>query len=427
MKRPVLLALATIAVLAAVALAWAGLQAPSPPQLVRATAWSGRGVWLKADLHAHTKFSDGNQTVDQLVAEGAKNGCDVMAITDHTDNELKAATPEYVSAIRAARASTPAVTVITGVEWNVPPGKGAEHAGVLFPTDMEDLQTLATFKDRFDDWNKTGENPQLALDALAWLTPKDRSRLAPVVLINHPSRDTKSTSAPLLTLEGLKRAAPAVLVGFEGAPGHQRVTPPGAFKGGVKTVDRWDPLAADIGGAWDEWLGHGLDVWGALANSDFHGAQEDFWPCEFAATWIYAPDHTVDGVLRALHAGSFFAEHGHIVTNVELGVHVAGLKQRSPPAKASGSRPACASTSASACRCPTATTWGAPTTSTPSSSSASRTSTRRCSSAERRPALPRSPCRSLSPVLRARGRRTGDEGSTLLFYTNPIRVVTTRQ
>jgi hypothetical protein len=86
----------------------------------------------------------------------------------------------------------------------------------------------------------------------------------------------------------------------------------------VTLVDRWDPMAAEIDGAWDQWLRKGLSVWAAIANSDFHNEHDDFWPCEFAATWVYAPDRTIDGVIRAMHAGSFFAEHGHIASEVDL-------------------------------------------------------------------------------------------------------------
>src|SRR4030095_15876668 len=99
----------------------------------------------------------------------AKNGCDVVAITDHADEELKAATPEYLDAIRAARVHNPNLAVIAGLEWNLPPGKGDEHAGVLFPSTMETVERFSTFKRRFDDWNKKGENPELADQALQWL------------------------------------------------------------------------------------------------------------------------------------------------------------------------------------------------------------------------------------------------------------------
>jgi hypothetical protein len=120
------------------------------------------------------------------------------------------------------------------------------------------------------------------------------------------------------------RSVSSLPVGIEGAPGHQRANPLGAYGSKARPVDRWDPIAAEIGGTWDTWLQHGLDVWAAVADSDFHGEGDDFFPCQFGATWIYAPDRTVDGVLRALRAGSFFAEHGHIVTTAILDATVPG-------------------------------------------------------------------------------------------------------
>jgi hypothetical protein len=281
-------------------------------------------VWLKADLHTHTRFSDGGETVDALVHAAAEHGCDVVAVTDHADNELKAATPEYMEAIRTARAQTPGLVVLAGLEWNIPPGKGLEHAGVLFPSAMETLEQFSTFKTRFDDWDKKGENPELGDEALRWLAPTDRTAVSPVVILNHPSRKPKSTSTPALMLEHWKGVSP-VVVGIEGAPGHQRSAPLGSYESSVVPIDRWDPIVAEIGGTWDEWLQHGVDVWGAIADSDFHGPSGEFWPCEFAATWIYAPDRTGDGVLRALKAGSFFAEHGHIVTEATLEARVPDL------------------------------------------------------------------------------------------------------
>ena len=291
--------------------------AQTPARLVTGIEWSGRGVWLKADFHTHTRFTDGSHTVDEVVGAAVKNGCDVVAITDHGDGGLKGATPDYVDAIRAARTQNPAITVMTAMEWNPPPGKGQEHATILFPTGMEGVETLAPFKERFDDENKEGENPELAIQAFAALAPKDRAALAPVVFFNHPSRRPNSTSAPKLTFEALKKVAPSILIGFEGGPGHQRGAPLGSYPADV-LVDRWDPLVADVDGAWDQWLRKGLSAWGAITDSDFHNEAGDFWPCEFATTWVYAPDKTVDGVIRAMRAGSFFAEHGHIVTEVEL-------------------------------------------------------------------------------------------------------------
>jgi hypothetical protein len=188
---------------------------------------------------------------------------------------------------------------------------------------METLERFATFKDKFDDLNKVGENAELADAALKWLAPPDRGATSPIVIPNHPSRKPDSTSAPRLMFEHWRSVSP-LLVGIEGAPGHQRATPLGAYGSTAMPVDRWDPIVAEIGGTWDTWLQHGLDVWAAVADSDFHGEAGDFFPCQFAATWIYAPDRTVDGVLRALRAGSFFAEHGHVVTRATLDAQVPG-------------------------------------------------------------------------------------------------------
>ena len=301
------------------------VQPPPVARVVREVGWVDMGVWLKADLHTHTNFSDGSHTVDEVVAAAAMHGCDAVAITDHTDEELKAATPEYLDAIRTARLRHPDIVVITGIEWNVPPGKGAEHAGVLFPRAMETPETLGLFKTRYDDWHKKGENSELAAEGLRSLANVP-TPVPPVAIFNHPSREPDSLSAPSSTLEALRRSSD-VLVGFEGAPGHQRASPVGAFKGKVTPVDRWDPLVAEPGGVWDKWLQRGLDVWGAIANSDFHEEKGDFWPCEFAATWIYAPDRTNEGILRALRAGSMFAEHGHIVTRAELEASAPGVQR----------------------------------------------------------------------------------------------------
>ena len=94
-------------------------------------------------------------------------------------------------------------------------------------------------------------------------------------------------------------------------------------------IDRWDPVAARVGDAWDTLLHDGLDVWAAYAPSDFHTESladlGDYWPGQFAETWVYAPERSSAGILRALHAGSFFGDHGRIVREAELHVGATGL------------------------------------------------------------------------------------------------------
>jgi hypothetical protein len=78
-------------------------------------------------------------------------------------------------------------------------------------------------------------------------------------------------------------------------------------------------------------LQDGLDVWAAYAPSDFHSAnladQADYWPGQFSETWVYAPERSSVGVLQALHAGSFFANHGRIVREAALHVTALGLSR----------------------------------------------------------------------------------------------------
>lgn len=416
------LALALVAAFAAASLT--ATQAGS--QFVTSIDWEGRGTWLRAELHTHTQFSDGVHPVDTVVAAAQKYGCDVVAITDHSDRSRKARTAEFVDAIREARARHPALTVMTGMEWNVPPGKGTEHATILFPSTSEGADVLLRIKEQFDD--RPGNDPpaQPAAVGLASLLPADPWSLAPVVFFNHPSRFPDTASAPRLTFEALRAVAPSVLIGIEGGPGHQRAARVGLYPEGVMT-GRWDPLLGQVGGAWDRWLQQGLDVWGAIATSDFHDERvNDYWPCEFSSTTVYSPDRTVDGVIRAMRAGSFFAEHGHIVSSVALRASLPGLP-----------RPAEAGESVSAPVGATATvSLHIETPATDYLGRANRIDAVELIAISRDkadvvfsgpPTIPAAfSVRVTVPrgglVLRARGRRNVDGEPPLMFYTNPIRI-----
>src|SRR5688572_8484501 len=123
---------------------------PSGPRFVREISWQGRGVWLKADTHVHTRFSDGKHQLPEVLAKSEVHGCDVVAVTDHLDDNLKGATAEYFASIVAARKAHPAMTILSGGEWNVPPWGGDEHATVLVSPAVE--SRLTEFKRLFDDY-----------------------------------------------------------------------------------------------------------------------------------------------------------------------------------------------------------------------------------------------------------------------------------
>jgi hypothetical protein len=321
------LVLGVVTVLVAVYMQQAGRA--KVPRIEHAIPWATSGVWLKAETHVHTKFSDGTFTVDEVAGHAAANGCDVIAITDHTDRRLGAATPEYHAAITAARAKFPKLVILTGVEWNVPPARGEDHAVVLFPPSSDSAQITGEFKKLFDDYDREPLPPETLSSAFTWLRARGASAAErPIVFLNHPSRKARDVDAVTSRMAELWAAGKGVFAGTEGAPGHQKAKPLGAYGGVLRPADRWDPSIASPAGAWDVRLAAGDRVWGALATADFHNeGMGDFWPCEFSSTWVHAPERSVTGVLRALSAGSFAGVHGGIAGRVQLEVEVPGLSR----------------------------------------------------------------------------------------------------
>ncbi|QDU38456.1 putative hydrolase [Maioricimonas rarisocia] len=410
-----------------------GCMEESPPaRFTRQIEWIGKGQWLKADTHLHTKFSDGAHTVSEVVARGAGHGCDVLAVTDHADRALGAATPEYAEAIEVARREHPNLLILAGLEWNVPPWDGDEHATVLMPAGPDEFLQLADFKKQFDDYGRDSHDAALADAALTWLALQvDRDGIAPVVIYNHPSRkDARSIEnvADLQRWRGINE----LVIGFSGAPGHQAGEPLGAYEYREFPIDRWDPAAARVGDAWDALLQAGIDVWAARAPSDFHkvapSGVSDYWPGEFSETWMYVPDRTAAGVLRAFHAGSFFAAHGHIIREVRLVVVAPGLER---PAESGEAIEVAVGTDLdiSVEGLVPDFDWSGMANRIDLVELIAITPDMARVVAEQEPA---SGTRLLSTtipvpqgglVLRARGRRRVADGPDLMFYTNPIRVV----
>jgi hypothetical protein len=394
------------------------------PRIERAIPWAASGTWLRAETHVHSKFSDGNYTVEQLVARASANGCDVLAVTDHTDAGLRAATPAYHAAIADARAKFPNVTVLDGIEWNVPPGKGQDHAVLLLPPDFDPGTRMGTFKERFDDGDKEGENPELAVAAFAWLRQQKVSTGAPVMFLNHPSRRAADVAAVFKHLAWLESIGRGILAGVEGAPGHQKAKVLGAYGSKLKPEDRWDPAVAPPGGAWDQMLASGAVLSGALATADFHSENSgDYFPCQFSFTAIYARDRSPAAVLDALRAGSFVGVHGGIVRDVRFSLTASGLPR---PAVAGEivRLPAGSRASLELAATVPALDWqGEPNTIDQIELIAI---TRSGSSVVHTGALANGVLRydievpAGGIVVRARGRRVVADGPDLLFYTNPI-------
>lgn len=398
---------------------------PAAPRFVREVAWASSGAWMKIDYHVHTKFSDGEHPVEQVVAKAAEYGCDAVAITDHADKNLTAATPPYFDAIAAARKANAGLVVLAGVEWNLPPWGGEDHAVLLVSSAAEPL--LVEFKARFDDLGRDTHEEALALEALRWLGGSAPMGARPVLVYEHPSRPDAQSMENARDVR-VWRGVNDLVIGFGGAPGHQASSSIGSYNYKEKPIDRWDPVTARVGDAWDTLLQDGLDVWGASAPSDFHNTGMDYWPCQFSATWVLAPNRSVDGILEALRAGSYFGEHGHVVRRADLRVSAEGLSRPATPGEVIGVAAGTSLTATVSTDVP-ATDWkGEPNTiDTIEIIQIDADGARIVASGP--PAKDGTFSAALTVpkdglVVRARGRRVIADGPDLMFHTNPVRVTT---
>ncbi|MBM3341649.1 MAG: PHP domain-containing protein [Betaproteobacteria bacterium] len=310
--------------MAVAAMALAALAGCGDPNAARhelAVPWALGGKQLVADFHTHTKFSDGALELDTLVRQAYAGGCQVLAITDHSNRALKSGTQDYLDAIAAQRKKYPKHLLIAGLEWNVPPHGARVHMGMLFDPATE--KHMIAFKERFE------KSDALLPAALGWLNGQAKDKTSVALIFNHPSRYGETSE--MVVEEWLKwRRASDRMVALEGGPGHQNMEPNGAYKR-APTIERWDPAVAHVGGAWDQLLDRGENAWAALASSDYHNAQGEFTPCEFSRTVVSVPEATASGVLKALHAGSFWAAHGHFLDYLLFTVKAQGLESPAAP------------------------------------------------------------------------------------------------
>jgi DNA polymerase (family 10) len=90
------------------------------PQLLSA-------LHVRGDLHSHTRWSDGHDTVEQMVAMAKQLGYEYFAITDHSERSAASRTlargdvARQAAEIEATRHSCPGIEVLHGVEVEIMP------------------------------------------------------------------------------------------------------------------------------------------------------------------------------------------------------------------------------------------------------------------------------------------------------------------
>jgi len=296
----------------------------SSTSAVNRLSWAANNANIIFDHHAHTNYSDGKLTIEELVNLGFDNGCDAMAITDHTDSK-RSLSKEQLDEIKLARLFKPSMLILSGAELNPPSYKGREHVNVLFTPDNE-AEAFSTLRNKIDDKIQPLDDTQL-FDLLNTFNSEKESVVA---IYNHPSR--KDNEEKENKEDFLKWSQNSdILIGLSGAPGHQKSEPTGSYKDIFKTVDRWDPAIANIGSTLDQLLDEGKDVWGAIASSDYHNQQMDYPPCGFSRIHVSAPEKTYEGLITALKHGTFWASHGKFLSQFKVVAEISEKQLRLSP------------------------------------------------------------------------------------------------
>lgn len=297
--------------------------------------------WLAGDHHVHSEWSVGwdTSTMPPTPIRGGdspytrthnamaarEHGLAWMVHTDHGGpNHSQVSRDHAWPALLEARKAVPEVIQFHGMEFDVPAG---EHASLIIaPGAQEEAQQFAiekTFNRREVLDTSTRDSEEDMLKALRHM---QGMRPQPLMFVNHPSRTAtgpgvwgKVTPAELRDWQD---AAPQVLVGMEGAPGHQadRKTR-GLYRNApAPSYGGFDQMTAKVGGEWDGMLAEGRRFW-ITANSDAHRHRgiggADFYPGEYSKTYVWAREDAGD-VLDGLRHGRIFVVTGDLIDGLSM-------------------------------------------------------------------------------------------------------------
>jgi PHP domain len=254
---------------------------------------AGELVWLAGDHHLHSQYSnDAMFRIEDQARRAVAGGLDWIVITDHGNAAFAAHSigPQREAMVAARERYADDLLIFNGLEWNIPAG---EHTTLMMAPGDAEAEVLQEFVDTYDAnvvdaRDGTPAHEDLALDALTFLAKTVSSgRLDDVlVLPNHPAR--KGIDSPA-ELRAWQDAAPEVVIGFEGAPGHQAAALPagmargrGLYDGSAgehsfpgypeesyRTWGGFDWMTATVGGMWDSLLAEGRKWW-ITTTSDGH-------------------------------------------------------------------------------------------------------------------------------------------------------------
>lgn len=342
-------------------------------------------VYLVGDHHVHSVYShDAKYTFSQLARAASRYGLDWMVLTEHSNighARAGGAEAEHREIVKARRDNR-RMLLFQGLEWYIP---GAEHCTVFSPPGRHEVELLTRFEEAYDGkllgWTAggpghpdTARNEAHAVKALAWLDQQRRRGYVDDVLVlaNHPLR--LGIDSPH-ELRAWRDAAPAIMIGMEGAPGAQAGAFPGwagpdSIRGeyvnkpsenswpgypaaAYVTYGGFDWATATVGGLWDSMLAEGK-LFSVTSNSDVHRVAYDtwkngdwlpgqnfdntgrlpdpvnttepqpggdFWPGQFSRTHVGVTRYGYRDVMAGLRAGRVWVDHGQLVDGIDVRVN----------------------------------------------------------------------------------------------------------
>ena len=282
--------------------------------------WALTNSEIIFDHHAHTDYSDGSLSIEELAELSYFNGCDAMSVTDHS-NYGETVSADKLAKLEVVRTMYPGMLIFSGIEVDVPSYKGREHMNILPLPSIEKamLLNLSRILATEPGSDKAASN-DIFFETLAQYSLSEKPPQF-ISIYNHPSRKDKKLSENLKDYNEWKKGG-LLITAFAGAPGHQKDDPIGSYKTKFDTIDGWDPFVAKVGGGWDQLLANGERVWGAVASSDYHNSIMDSPPCKYSRIHVNVPDESYSGVLSAINAGTFWADHGKLLRKFQFTVEV---------------------------------------------------------------------------------------------------------
>jgi len=313
--------------------------------LLSTPAWAdedGRR-WLPGDHHVHSEWSvkwdrstnpptplrggDSPYTRTDNASAARIHGLAWMVHTDHGGPNHSRVTHELAwPALLAARKAVPEVIQFHGMEFDVPAG---EHASLIIAPGADEARQQFEIE---RDFNRSEVDDEASRDThqamIAALRHMQGMQPQPLLFVNHPSRTATAPGAwgrvTPTELRQWQDAAPDVLVGMEGAPGHQadRRTRGLYRNANAPSMGGFDQMTAKVGGEWDAMLAEGRRFW-ITANSDAHRHRgiggADFYPGEYSKTYVRARPDAGD-VLDGLRHGRMFVVTGDLITGLDMRV-----------------------------------------------------------------------------------------------------------